>query len=78
MAKHNQATYASVKVTVNEGWLRATVRDDGIGGADSGRGSGLTGLLDRVEALGGRLSLLSPSREGTTLTVVLPLAADQP
>jgi len=58
---------------VSSGWLNASVRDDGIGGADTGRGSGLTGLVDRVEALGGRLSLTSTPGQGTTVTVALPL-----
>jgi signal transduction histidine kinase len=48
------------------------VRDDGAGGADPGRGSGLTGLRDRVEALGGTLRVTSPVGEGTTLEVALP------
>ncbi len=73
MTKHAQASYASVEVRVSGGWLSARVRDDGIGGADTGRGSGLTGLVDRVEALGGRLSLTSPPGQGTTVAVALPL-----
>jgi signal transduction histidine kinase len=50
-----------------------TVRDDGTGGADFGRGTGLVGLKDRVEALGGRISLHSPRGTGTTLRAELPL-----
>jgi signal transduction histidine kinase len=50
------------------------VRDDGVGGADPARGSGLVGLTDRVEALGGRLTLHSPQGGGTTLDIDLPLA----
>jgi signal transduction histidine kinase len=53
--------------------LRVAVRDDGRGGADPTAGSGLVGLTDRVEALGGRLSVRSPAGAGTTLEVVLPL-----
>jgi signal transduction histidine kinase len=60
-------------VTVGEGTLRVLVRDDGRGGAAFGRGSGLVGLRDRVEALGGRLSLDSPPGAGTVLDIVLPL-----
>ena len=50
------------------------VRDDGIGGADSGGGSGILGLTDRVEALGGRFALESPPGSGTTISVELPTA----
>ena len=52
-----------------------TVMDDGVGGADSSRGSGLRGLADRVEALGGRLSIDSPPGEGTRIVAELPLAS---
>jgi signal transduction histidine kinase len=55
--------------------VRATVADDGIGGATPGRGSGLMGLVDRVEALGGRLTLQSPPGRGTTISAELPLGA---
>jgi PAS domain S-box-containing protein len=77
VVKHAGATHASVDVAVVDGWLRARIRDDGSGGADAERGSGLTGLVDRVEALGGRLTLVSPRGEGTALSVGLPLATDQ-
>jgi glucose-6-phosphate-specific signal transduction histidine kinase len=53
--------------------LRASVRDDGRGGAGFGRGSGLVGLKDRVEALGGRIRLDSPPGAGTALDIILPL-----
>jgi len=56
------------------GQLWVQVRDDGRGGAHFGHGSGLVGLRDRVEALGGRLSLRSEPGAGTTLEVVLPVA----
>jgi signal transduction histidine kinase len=49
------------------------VRDDGVGGADPAGGSGLLGLKDRAEAIGGRISLESPPGAGTTLTAELPL-----
>ena len=62
-------------MAAGEGVLRVRVRDDGRGGADLGRGSGLVGLKDRVEALGGRITLDSPPGAGTTLDVVLPLGA---
>jgi signal transduction histidine kinase len=51
-----------------------SVHDDGIGGATAGGGSGLIGLKDRVEALGGTMSVASPPGQGTTLLVELPLA----
>jgi signal transduction histidine kinase len=75
-AKHASASAIEVGVTIGEGELRACVRDDGRGGADFGRGSGLAGLKDRVEALGGRITLHSPAGAGTTLHVHLPLGED--
>ena len=53
--------------------VRATVADDGVGGAVLSRGSGLIGLVDRVEALGGRVTLDSPVGRGTTITIELPV-----
>ncbi len=73
VAKHAHASAAEVEVTADDGVLRVDVRDDGRGGADFGRGSGLVGLKDRVEALGGRVSLQSPAGAGTTLQIALPL-----
>ena len=73
-ARHAGATAASVDVTAGEGVLRVRVRDDGRGGADFGQGSGLVGLRDRVEALGGRLALEDSPGEGTTLEVRIPIA----
>jgi signal transduction histidine kinase len=75
VAKHAHASFAAVRVAVSDGRLRVEIRDDGVGGADTRRGSGLTGLVDRVEALGGLLALTSPPQEGTTLVVSLPLEA---
>jgi signal transduction histidine kinase len=75
VAKHARASAACVDVEVHAGELRLRVRDDGIGGADPGRGSGLTGLNDRVEALGGTMQVHSPAGEGTSLLVTLPIAA---
>ena len=72
-AKHSQATVVHVDVEAHDGSLRLAVRDDGIGGADRRGGSGLVGLRDRVEALGGALSLRSPRGEGTSLEIELPL-----
>ncbi|MCW2903503.1 MAG: histidine kinase, partial [Streptosporangiaceae bacterium] len=73
--KHAQATVIDVQVETGEGLLRVGVRDDGRGGADPTGGSGLVGLTDRVEALGGRLTVNSPPGAGTAMQVVLPLTA---
>ena len=73
IAKHAHATTADIKVTERDGVLRARVHDDGRGGADFGRGSGLVGLRDRAEALGGHLRMDSPPGAGTALEITLPL-----
>lgn len=73
-AKHAQASTARIEVDVAENVLQLAIRDDGVGGADSARGSGLIGLTDRVEALGGTLTVLSPIGQGTTMRVELPCA----
>jgi signal transduction histidine kinase len=72
-AKHADAEYVTISVEERYGCLRLTVRDDGVGGADSGNGSGLLGIRDRVEALGGTVEVVSPPGEGTLLQVDLPL-----
>ena len=72
IAKHARATAAVVSVARSGGWLVVEVTDDGVGGADSERGSGLRGLADRVEALGGRLQVRSPPGEGTCVRGDLP------
>jgi signal transduction histidine kinase len=72
-AKHSQASRIDVAVEQRDGRLRLSVRDDGIGGADAGRGSGLIGLSDRVEALGGSLRVSSRPGDGTQITAELPL-----
>jgi signal transduction histidine kinase len=74
--KHAQATVIDVQAAVTDRVLRVDVRDDGRGGADPTGGSGLVGLTDRVEALGGRLTFNSPPGAGTALQLVLPLPAD--
>lgn len=71
-AKHASASEVRVTLEDREGMLRVSVRDDGVGGADPIRGSGLTGLRDRVEALGGRLEITSVPGEGTLLVAELP------
>jgi signal transduction histidine kinase len=72
-AKHSQASVVRVEVAAHDGTLHVWLRDDGVGGADPAGGSGLIGLRDRVEALGGSLSLLSPRGGGTSLEIDLPL-----
>jgi PAS domain S-box-containing protein len=72
VAKHATASRASVRVSATDTVLRATVEDDGAGGAQTGAGSGLIGLVDRVEALGGRFALESPPGQGTTIVIELP------
>jgi len=74
-AKHARASVAHVDVDVHEDVLRLRVRDDGVGGADPARGSGLIGLDDRVEALGGTMLIDSPAGKGTSLLVTLPIAS---
>jgi signal transduction histidine kinase len=75
-AKHADATAVDILIEAVGGMLTVQVRDDGVGGADASRGSGLTGLRDRVEAVGGRMTLDSPAGAGTVLTVLLPVPAD--
>jgi signal transduction histidine kinase len=74
-AKHSRASAVSVEVEVAGDVLLVAVRDDGAGGADFSRGTGLAGLKDRVEALGGRIFLDSPRGAGTSLRAELPLTA---
>jgi signal transduction histidine kinase len=72
-AKHANATVVTVAVEVDDGVLRIRVSDDGRGGADPGAGSGLVGLKDRVEALGGRFAVRTAPDAGTTVHAELPL-----
>jgi signal transduction histidine kinase len=71
-AKHAQATMVRVTAETVGPSVRLSIHDDGIGGADSGRGSGLIGLRDRAEALGGRLEVSSPIGGGTSLVATIP------
>jgi signal transduction histidine kinase len=73
-AKHANASTITVDAEATDRVLHLYVRDDGVGGADPVRGSGLTGLKDRVAALGGSLTVQSPSGAGTSLHAELPLA----
>jgi PAS domain S-box-containing protein len=72
VAKYARASEVTVGVVRENGHARIEVSDDGVGGADAGGGSGLRGLADRVEALGGRLELESPQGAGTTLRAKIP------
>jgi signal transduction histidine kinase len=72
VAKYAHASHVSVQVEHRDGRLAITISDDGVGGADPQRGSGLRGLVDRVEALGGELSVDSPAGGGTRLAAVIP------
>jgi signal transduction histidine kinase len=73
-AKHAEATYVAVSAAADASSLDLTISDDGIGGAQTSKGSGLIGLLDRIEAAGGSLIVSSPAGEGTTLRAVIPVA----
>jgi signal transduction histidine kinase len=77
-AKHAHASYVRVAVDTTNGDVRVSISDDGVGGADPTRGSGLVGLKDRVEALGGTLTVQSRPREGTRLIAEVPLNAERP
>jgi signal transduction histidine kinase len=74
--KHAQASHVEISLATRQGSLLLSIRDDGIGGADPARGSGLVGLADRVEALGGSIRVHSASGAGTHITVDLPLEHD--
>ena len=72
--KHSYANEIKIKIyTERSGVLRLEVSDDGVGGADAGRGSGLTGLAQRVSTVDGRIDVSSPPGGPTTVTVMLPL-----
>ena len=75
-AKHARASAVHVELDVPDvpdATLRLAIRDDGIGGADPAKGSGLTGLHDRIEAVGGTLDVTSPAEGGTTLLIKIPV-----
>jgi signal transduction histidine kinase len=73
-AKYANASFVELSASVRNGHLFVQVRDDGSGGADPSRGSGLIGLTDRVEAVGGTLTVASPRGHGTMLRAELPLS----
>lgn len=76
--KHAHCSEVSVLVEADDKEVRAEVVDDGVGGAILGRGSGLRGLVDRVEALGGTLSMVSPPDRGTRVSISLPIGFEGP
>ncbi len=75
VAKHSGARTATIEVHTGSGRLRLAVHDDGHGGARSGRGTGLTGLVERVATVDGSLDVDSPPGGPTTVTIELPLRA---
>ena len=75
VAKHARASVVEVQVEVRDGALAVSISDDGVGGADPSRGSGLIGLTDRVEASGGTISISSHAGAGTQITAQLPIAS---
>jgi signal transduction histidine kinase len=76
VAKHAAAARVTVAVTAGDGRLRVEIADDGVGGADPQRGSGLRGLADRVETIGGTLWVESTSRHGTRLAAEIPFGGE--
>jgi signal transduction histidine kinase len=72
-AKHAHASAVQVALEARDGVLGLSIRDNGRGGADPARGSGLIGLTDRVDALGGTIEVASPAGQGTTLLITLPI-----
>jgi signal transduction histidine kinase len=75
VGKYARATRVDIRLSHRDELAVIAIADDGIGGADSAGGTGLRGLADRVEALGGRLHVVSPPGQGTTLTAELPCPA---
>jgi signal transduction histidine kinase len=73
VAKYAEADTVAVELTSTGGEVVVTITDDGVGGADPTQGSGLQGLADRVQAIGGRLDVVSPVEGGTRLRAELPM-----
>jgi signal transduction histidine kinase len=71
-AKYADASVVRIGLTADGAAVRLSIRDDGVGGADPGSASGLLGLRDRVEALGGKIEIQSPVGVRTTLLVEIP------
>ncbi|MET7400176.1 DUF4118 domain-containing protein [Dactylosporangium sp. NPDC005572] len=77
-AEHAHASVVQVEAAMRDGTLCLSIHDDGVGGADPDRGSGLTALRDRVEALGGHLTITSPTNSGTLLQADIPIDLPEP
>jgi signal transduction histidine kinase len=75
VGKYAQASAVTIKVSRDNGFAIIEIADNGVGGADDTRGSGLRGLADRVEAIGGHLQVVSPTGGGTVLTAEMPCAS---
>jgi len=73
VARHAEATQAKVTIQLDDHVLRFEITDDGRGGADPASGTGILGLRDRAEAVGGTLFVISPPGKGTVVTAQLPL-----
>jgi signal transduction histidine kinase len=72
-AKHAHASVVKIDADEQDAILKLVIRDDGVGGADPSQGTGLVGLADRVEALGGRLEIVSSASTGTSLAIEIPV-----
>ena len=72
VAKHSGASRCEISGRIEQGMLVVKVHDDGVGGLDEARGTGIGGLRGRVEALDGKLLLASPKNKGTLLRAELP------
>jgi signal transduction histidine kinase len=72
-AKHAHASVVTIALAEQDATLKLAIHDDGVGGADPSHGTGLAGLADRVQALGGRLQIISPARSGTSLAIEIPV-----
>jgi signal transduction histidine kinase len=71
-AKHARATVVHIAAEARDGVLELSIRDDGVGGVDAAKGSGIVGLTDRVDALGGRIEISSSAAAGTTVRAAIP------
>lgn len=78
IARSSDAERVDISVTRSAAQIELSIRDDGVGGADPSKGSGLNGLADRVAAAGGEFALESPEGEGTRVTVELPVQSEPP
>jgi signal transduction histidine kinase len=72
-AKHAHASAVTIDVAEQNAILKLAIHDDGVGGADPSQGTGLAGLADRIQALGGQLQIISPARSGTSLAIEIPV-----